>query len=180
MAATYRQHRDCKTARAGGLPMVAEMAQPAGYVYGALTRAAYILGMRAAKDRDRGRPISASDISGWMVKAGFEPVPGRTVRSWVQSQADLPEGLINDGLAGADDFPGWARRYLRTGSQQAEMRQTPLAPSSLIRSSVGLGLAVAAGVCVVAGVSRAVAGGRKRSLDPGPYRRPRRPFRFIR
>jgi len=161
--------------------MVAEMAQPAGHVYSALTRAAYILGMRKAKDRDRhtGRRMRASEISGQLMKAGFEWVPGRTMRHWAQKEADLPEGLIDDDPASVAGFPRWARKYLRGGSQQAEMRQTPLVPSSLIRSSVGLGLAVAAGVCVVAGVSRAVAGDRRRSQDPGPYRR-RRPFRFAR
>ncbi len=179
MAATYRQHRDRRTVRAGALPMVARMAQPAGHVYSALTRAAYVLGMRRAKDKDRDGQVDASDILGWMVEAGFEPVPARTVRHWAQKEAGLPEALVNDRPASADDFPEWARPYLRTGSRQAEMQQTSLAPSSLIRSSVGLGLA-AVGVCVVAGVSRAVAGGRTRSRDPVPYRRSRGPFRFAR
>ena len=157
--------------------MVARMAQPAGHVYSVKTRANYVLGVRVAKDS--GGQISVSDVSGWLVEAGFEWVPERTVRLWVQKEADLPEKLVDGKFAGVDDFPEWARPQLRTGSQQAEMRQTALAPSSLIRSSVGLGLAVATGVCVVAGVSRAVAGGRRRSREPGPYR-PRRPFRFAR
>ncbi len=179
MAATYRQHRECRTVRAGALPMVARMAQPAGHVYSVKTRADYVLGMRVTKDKDRDPPIDASDVSGWMVEAGLEWVPERTVRHWVQREPDLPEKLVDGKFAGADDFLEWARPYLRTGSRQAEMRQTSPAPSSLIRSSVGLGLVVA-GVYVVVGVSRAVAGGRRSPRDPGPYRRPRRAFRFAR
>lgn len=122
MAATYRQLRASpRPPPRSRRVRVAHLAQPAGPVYDALTRARYIAAHRAAKDR----LLRTGDIPGRMAREGIEPVSDRTIREWARREPDLPERLLSGGLARPEDFPRFVRPLLKSPgtAHLAQMRR---------------------------------------------------------
>ncbi len=108
--ATYRQQ---------STPVFARMEQPRNYGTDTIERAVYILAMRAV----RAGLLTASQIAGMLQTQGYSEVPQRTVRYWVEHQPDLPEQVVEMGLARPEHFPTWTRRFLRTQDGTVPMAQ---------------------------------------------------------
>jgi hypothetical protein len=110
MAAAYRQLRIRLGSSQPSNPVrIASLAQPAGPMYKALTRAQYVAAHRAAK----AGLLHMSDIAGRMANVGIEPVSDRTIREWARREPDLPERLLTSGLARLGDFPQFVSPYLK-------------------------------------------------------------------
>ena len=110
MVATYRQQSD---------PPLARLEQPRNYATGSFERAVYTLAMRAVK----AGVFTTQEIAGMLQALGFEYVPDRTIRSWIQKNPFLPEMLIVLGAAQPGDFPHWCRGFLQNTGSEAPMAQ---------------------------------------------------------
>lgn len=110
MVATYRRQFD---------PLIARVAQPRNYDTDPFMRAVHILSKRLVA----ARIFTVGQIDTELQRLGYEYVEDRKVRYWAQMQPDLPERLIEMGVAKPEDFPRWARPFLRTENETAPMAQ---------------------------------------------------------